>query len=133
MAARDADYPTFTFAPAEPDIDRAIAAYGELTRREPGPLGRRPAAAGPGPRRRVHRGRAVGLGVVLRHAGRAGLVGRPVGRPVRTPGSFLAEQLLAHGLAGRDDLDAFAAGWRRWAASPDGWFAVLHGEILATA
>ena len=33
VAARDADYRTFTFAPAEPDIDRAIAAYGELTRR----------------------------------------------------------------------------------------------------
>ena len=26
-----------------------------------------------------------------------------------------------------------ADAWRRWAAEPDGWFAVLHGEILARA
>ena len=25
-----------------------------------------------------------------------------------------------------------AAAWRAWAATPDAWFAVLHGEILAT-
>ena len=24
------------------------------------------------------------------------------------------------------------AAWRAWAATPDGWFAVLHGEVLAT-
>ncbi|HVC67649.1 MAG TPA: SAM-dependent methyltransferase, partial [Acidimicrobiales bacterium] len=47
--------------------------------------------------------------------------------------SAMADQLLGNGIAARDDLDAFAAGWRRWAASPDGWFAVLHGEVLATA
>ena len=40
---------------------------------------------------------------------------------------------MAHGIADRSDLEAFGAAWRRWAASPDGWFAVLHGEILATA
>ena len=32
MAARDGVYPAFSFAPAEPDLDRAIAAYGALTR-----------------------------------------------------------------------------------------------------
>ena len=45
----------------------------------------------------------------------------------------MADQLLAHGLADRADLTAFADGWRRWAVSPDGWFAALHGEVLATA
>jgi hypothetical protein len=25
-----------------------------------------------------------------------------------------------------------SAAWRRWAAHDDGWFAVLHGEIVAT-
>ena len=25
-----------------------------------------------------------------------------------------------------------AAAWRAWAATPDAWFAVLHGEVLAT-
>lgn len=35
------------------------------------------------------------------------------------------------------DLDfadgRISAGWLRWAESPDGWFAILHGEILCTA
>jgi hypothetical protein len=45
----------------------------------------------------------------------------------------MADQLLEHGIADREGLAVFAQGWRRWASSPDGWFAVLHGEILATA
>ena len=28
------------------------------------------------------------------------------------------------------ELDAIAPGWLRWADEPDGWFAVLHGEVL---
>jgi len=51
----------------------------------------------------------------------------------RFTSSAMADQLLEHGIATRDDLGEFAAGWRRWASSPDGWFAVPHGEILATA
>ena len=133
VAARDADYPTFTFAPAEPDIDRAVAAYGELTRRN---------------RARWDAGRlllglahAAGFEEVVPSAS-VWCFATPDERAwwgdlwadrFAAPGSFLGEQLVGHGLAGRDGLDAFAAGWRRWAASPDGWFAVLHGEILATA
>jgi hypothetical protein len=30
-------------------------------------------------------------------------------------------------------LREIADGWRRWAAHPDGWCAVLHGEILCRA
>jgi hypothetical protein len=33
----------------------------------------------------------------------------------------------------RDELDEIAAAWREWAATPDGWFAILHGEILCVA
>ncbi len=32
VAARDGDYPGFRFFPEEPELDRAIAAYGQLTR-----------------------------------------------------------------------------------------------------
>ena len=56
------------------------------------------------------------------------MVGRPLGGTVHS--SFLAEQLTAYGIATPEDLAAFATAWRRWAASPDGWFAVLHGEVL---
>ena len=36
------------------------------------------------------------------------------------------------GLATESDVTAMAEGWRAWAAASDGWFAVLHGEVLAT-
>jgi hypothetical protein len=48
----------------------------------------------------------------------------------RITGSALAAQLREQGLAGDDQLDAIAAAWRRWAAAPDGWFTVLHGEVV---
>ena len=30
-----------------------------------------------------------------------------------------------------EDLDRLSDGWRTWAASPDAWFTLLHGEVLA--
>ena len=44
--------------------------------------------------------------------------------------SGLGDQALERGLATRADLDLMAGAWRRWADEPDGWFAVLHGELL---
>ncbi|KQV23893.1 MULTISPECIES: methyltransferase domain-containing protein [unclassified Kitasatospora] len=35
------------------------------------------------------------------------------------------------GFATERELEWIAAGWRRWAADPDGWFAVPSGEVLA--
>jgi len=34
------------------------------------------------------------------------------------------------GHATRERLEAAAGAWRDWGARDDGWFAVLHGEIL---
>ncbi len=84
VAARDADYPTFTFAPAEPDLDRAIAAYGELTRvnRAHWDAGTPPARPGPMPPGSP-RWRPSASVWCFATAGGPGLVGRPVGRPVR--------------------------------------------------
>lgn len=48
----------------------------------------------------------------------------------RVVASAFADQATAGGFATPADLDALAVGWREWAAAPDGWFAVLHGEIL---
>jgi hypothetical protein len=47
--------------------------------------------------------------------------------------SALARQLVDTGLATGADLQRIAAAWRSWAAEPDGWFAILHGEIIARA
>jgi SAM-dependent methyltransferase len=131
VAARDSVFPAFTFAPDEPDLTRAICAYGELTRAN-----------------RAHwdAGRLL---VGWAHA--AGFTEVAASASVwcfatdeervwwgdlwaeRFTDSSMAEQLVEHRIADRRDLWAFADGWRRWADSPDGWFAVLHGEILATA
>ena len=37
------------------------------------------------------------------------------------------------GLATEKDLREIAERWHGWAAHPDAWFAVLHGEIICTA
>jgi len=131
VAARDSDYPAFTFAPAEPELTRAIAAYGELTR-----VNRAHWDAG---RHMLGWAHAAGFTDVAASASvwcfasdeeRTWWGGLWADRFADSP---MADQLLANGIADRDDLEAFAGGWRRWSRSPDGWFAVLHGEILATA
>jgi hypothetical protein len=48
----------------------------------------------------------------------------------RIAGSAITDQLLSSGLASRRDLEEVAAAWRQWAADPDGWISVLHGELL---
>jgi SAM-dependent methyltransferase len=45
--------------------------------------------------------------------------------------SRFGEQAVERGLATRAELAELADAWRAWAASDDGWFAVLHGEIVA--
>ena len=47
--------------------------------------------------------------------------------------SAIARQAIADGLATEEELLDIASGWRRWAAHPDAWYAVLHGEILCRA
>ena len=49
----------------------------------------------------------------------------------RVTASSFAERATAAGVRG-EDLQRIAAGWDQWAASPSGWFSVLHGEIVAT-
>ena len=42
----------------------------------------------------------------------------------------IATQAVEVGAATEADLGEMAGAWRAWAREPDGWFAVLHGEIL---
>ena len=73
--------------------------------------------------------RPTRVGVVLRHARGPRLVGRDVGGADRA--SAMAEQAVADGLATADRLARNCRdGWREWAADPDGWFVILHGEVL---
>ncbi|MFH9070728.1 class I SAM-dependent methyltransferase [Streptomyces alboflavus] len=48
----------------------------------------------------------------------------------RTVVSAYAEHATAGGHADQEQLDAIAAAWREWGQAEDGWFTVLHGELL---
>lgn len=48
----------------------------------------------------------------------------------RITGSAITDQLLTSAMASRGDLEAIADAWREWAAHPDGWISILHGELL---
>lgn len=51
----------------------------------------------------------------------------------RIVSSFIADQARDRGLATDADLRRISEAWRTWAADDDGWFAILHGEILCRA
>jgi SAM-dependent methyltransferase len=51
----------------------------------------------------------------------------------RISGTALGARALQLGLADAAELSDLADAWHSWSAHDDGWFAVLHGEILATA
>ena len=118
------------YFPDDPELDRAMAAYGALTRVN--------GANWDAGRRLLHWALEVGFASVHPSAStwcfatpedRAWWGGLWADRFTR---SSMAEQLASRGIATDDDLAAFAEAWRRWASAPDGWFAVLHGEVLCT-
>jgi hypothetical protein len=47
--------------------------------------------------------------------------------------STIAHQAVREGRATVDELASIADAWRAWSTAADGWFAVLHGEIICTA
>jgi 2-polyprenyl-3-methyl-5-hydroxy-6-metoxy-1,4-benzoquinol methylase len=130
IAVRDSDYAGFTWFPAVPELDEWLDLYRAVARGN----GAEPDAG------RHLKSWAVeaGLDVVSSTAAVwcfssmqdvAWWGGMWAERVV---GSGMAEQALQRGLAGADDLERLALGWRRWAASGDAWFAVLHGELLCS-
>jgi SAM-dependent methyltransferase len=50
----------------------------------------------------------------------------------RVTSTALGDRAVELGMATRDELEEIASAWRAWAAAPDAWFAVLHGEVLAS-
>jgi ubiquinone/menaquinone biosynthesis C-methylase UbiE len=131
VAARDGDYSAFTWYPLDPALDEWLALYREVARRNGG----EPDAG----RRLLSWGRQAGFTDVTAGASlwcfataedRAWWTGLWAERVVA---SALADQAVTYGLATRDDLERMAAAWRRIGDADDGWFTVLHGEILCRA
>ena len=131
LAVRDSDYAGFVWAPDDPLLDRWLELYHQITRRNG-------AEANAG-RYLLGWVRAAGFRDVQASSSTWTLAD-PDGREWwgnvwadRVERSAFAEQAMAYELSNRDELAAIAAAWRNWSAQPDGFFAVLHAEVLATA
>jgi ubiquinone/menaquinone biosynthesis C-methylase UbiE len=129
VAVRDGDYAAFAWAPLDPLLDRWMELYHQITRANRG----EPDA-----------GRFL-LGWV-QQAGFADATASsstwtfadPASRAWwgglwadRVEQSSFAEQAVAYGLSDRAELSRLAGAFRRWSEQPDGFFAVVHGEVLA--
>ncbi len=130
VAARDADYETFTWYPAEPRMDRWLRVYRAVARSN----GAEPDAG----RRLLSWARAAGFSRVQPSASvwlyadeeRRGWWSETWA--ARTLESGVASRAVELGLATRAELADMADAWRAWARQPDAWFSAVHGEILAT-
>ncbi len=129
VAVRDADYAAMCWAPASEGLDAWLELYRAVARGNGG----EPDAG----RHLLAWAHAAGFTDVTCSAS-AWCFADPDDRAwwsetwaERTTASPLAEQALAQGLATRAELDAMGEAWRAWAAHPDAWFSVLHGELLA--
>ena len=48
----------------------------------------------------------------------------------RIVASDIADQAVQSGLANVDDLARMSQAWQEWSEARDGWFAIMHGEIV---
>ena len=128
VAVRDADYAAMTWHPAVPALDRWLEVYRATARAHDA----EPDAG----RRLLGWAQAAGFAEVVPSAS-TWCFATPEDRQWwgemqadRIVASRIAGEAVDRGLARADELPELAAGWRAWAASDDGWFAVLHGELL---
>jgi SAM-dependent methyltransferase len=129
VAARDSDYPSFLWTPADPRLDRWREIYVAVSDRN--------GAAADAGRRLLRWALDAGLTDVA-YTTSTWTFATPADRAwwgdlwaERTVASSLADQAVDYGVATRAELDEVAGGFRAWAERPDGTFVLLHGEIVA--
>ncbi|WP_072688148.1 class I SAM-dependent methyltransferase [Rhodococcus marinonascens] len=128
VAVRDTDYGTFTWYPAKPELDRWLALYKATARANGGE---------PDAGRRLRAwAHEAGLEEFMTTAStwcfssdedREWWGGSWADRVLH---SNYADRAIELGLATPEDLEHIAAGWHSWVRECDGWFALLHSEIL---
>jgi SAM-dependent methyltransferase len=128
VAARDSDYAAKTWYPRDPRLDRWLALYEEIARANGG----EPDAG----RHLLAWARAAGFAEVVPTAS-VWCFATPDDRAWwgglwadRVTESAFAGHAIEQGASDRAELESIAAAWRDWAADPDGWFIVLHGEVI---
>ena len=133
VAVRDSDYAGMTWYPPHPGLDEWQALYHEVTQANgaEADAGRRllswvreagfdPAGVAPG----------ASVWCYATPEDRTWWSGLWADRCVA---SNFAKQAIEHGLADEVGLEQLADAWHEWGRQPEGWFAVLHGEVLARA
>ncbi|MBG0830991.1 methyltransferase domain-containing protein [Planomonospora sp. ID67723] len=128
VAVRDSDYAAFTWFPEPPELDEWMALYQKVARANGG----EPDAG----RRLLSWARAAGFSDVTATSS-TWCFATPEDRrwwggmwAERILESDMAGQALASGAATEADLRRISASWRAWAAEPDGWLSLLHGELI---
>lgn len=128
VAVRDADYGSFTWHPADERLATWLALYREIARANRGEpdAGRhlRAWAQHAGFRKIKASASAWCFATPDERAWWGGLWAD------RMTSSAIAQQTVREKRATVEELAALADAWRGWAAAEDGWFAVLHGELL---
>ena len=128
VAARDSDYHAFTWYPADARLDRWLDLYQRVARADGGEpdagrmLGAWAHAAG-----FSEVTNAASVWCFANEEDRAWWGGLWADRVTASRFATRAAEL---GLAHERELAELADAFRTWAAHPDGWFTVLHGEIL---
>jgi SAM-dependent methyltransferase len=131
VAVRDADYQAMTWAPASAGIERWLSVYRQVHRGNGG----EPDAG----RHLLGWAHAAGFTEITASASAWCFATREDRAwwsstwAARVTTTKLADDAIATGLATRAELAGLAEAWHEWAAHPDAWFAVLHGELLCRA
>ncbi len=130
VAVRDSDYHAFTWYPELPELDEWMDLYQRLARANQG----EPDAG----RRLLSWARAAGFEQIESTASNwtfANVEDRDWWGGMwadRVLQSAMADQARASGVP-EAALERISAAWRTWAADPDGFLSLLHGEIVAIA
>lgn len=128
VAARDSDYSAFAWWPRVPELDEWMTLYQAAARANGG----EPDAG----RRLLSWAHHAGLSVVDTSCStwcfataedRQWWGGMWADRILD---SAMAHQVVNSRLATRTDLQRISDGWKQWVTAEDGWFSVLHGEII---
>ncbi|MBC3192674.1 methyltransferase domain-containing protein [Pseudonocardia sp. C8] len=130
VAVRDADYAGFHWWPHDPRLDRWLELYRAVARGNDA----EPDAG----RRLLGWAHAAGFTDVTPSAS-VWCYATPAERAAW--GGMWADRVhtgvghaaVRRGLAEESELDGIAQAWREWAAHPDGWFVIPHGELLCRA
>ena len=131
IAVRDSDYAAFAWYPRLPGLDEWLALYERVARGNGG----EPDAA----RHLLAWAHAAGLTDVSASSS-TWCFATPADREwwggmwaERVVKSEMAATSLRTGAADEAGLERIAEAWRRWAADPDGWMSLLHGELICRA